>query len=255
MKNSDKKERKEEILVGHKVKYDQIIHKGDGETYIRLLSGEIVKPNSLISSLKHERESGKEKIITRLSDQATFNTLDFLKKYKHVFFIDTNTKLAHGKEISVATIVEVKDFRLEDVMEGKKVKMQKSNPWHILFVNKTEVHSEKIAIALLIDKLKKNPNYPDHIGLISDHELGKHPKYNRREIPLFGSFHLPIGYELAYASADKKDSLFNRLMIECDIRSSKILNDLEKNGKFIFEGKEILLEKIKVFENTNQLDK
>lgn len=125
--------------------------------------------------------------------------------------------------------------------------MQKSDPWHIIFENETEVHGEKIAIAILINKLKKDPNYPEHIGLISDHELEKHPQYNKQELPLFNSFYLPKGYEIAYASADrskKNDTILNRVMTECDDSSTKLLNSFIEYKKINIADKEIKLEGI-----------
>ncbi len=253
MENSRKKERTEEILIGHKEKFTPIIHEGEGKILIRLLSGAVVEPDTVKSTLKHQRDSGKDKIITQLAVQATFDTLDFFKKYKNVFFIDTNTKVIHEKKISIATIIEVKNLKIEVVKEGKKVNLQKSTPWHFLFENETEIHSEKIAIALLIIKLKKNPHYPEHIGIISDHELGKHAQYNTQKLPLFDAFYLPNGYEIAYASADKKnDSILNRLISECDKCSSQIFDNFERSKKLIIAEREIPLEKIlKIFQKTD----
>ena len=256
MINSNKKKREEEILIGHKEKYNQIILKGDGEISIRLLSGEIVKPDSVKSSLRHQKNSGKDKVITRLSEQATFDTLDFLKKYESVFFIDTNTKIIHGKKISIASIIEVRNFKIKDVKVEKKVRvsMERSNPWYLIFENETKIHSEKIAIALLIYKLKKNPNYPECVGIISDHELEKHAQYSKQELPLFDSFYLPKGYEIAYASADKKnDTILNKFIAECDKCSSQLLDNFTINNKIIVDGKEIFLEKIsKIIKKLNK---
>ncbi len=246
MKNSRKKERTEEILIGHKEKFTQILHDPKGNTLIRLLSGAIVEPDTVKSTIKHQRDSGKDKIITQLAVQATFDPLDIFKKYHNVFFIDTNTKVVHEKKISIATIIEVRNVQIEAVKKGIKVNLQKSTPWYILFENETEIHSEKIAIALLINKLKNNPDYPEHIGIISDHELGKHVQYNTRKLPLFDAFYLPNGYEIAYASADKKnDSILNKLISECDKCSSEIFDNFKRSKKLIIAEREIPLEKIR----------
>lgn len=58
MKNPNKKERTEEILIGHKEKFEKIIYKKGGEILIRLPSGKIVKPDSVKSSLRHQKEKG-----------------------------------------------------------------------------------------------------------------------------------------------------------------------------------------------------
>ena len=245
MPNSNKKEREEEILIGHKEQYDQIIHTENGEIFIRLPSGEIVRPDSVSSTLKHQRQSGKDKVITRLHKQATFDPAGFLTKYKHIFFIDTNIKVIHGREVSVATIIEVKEFKQTEVNGEIRVNLKKSHPWNIIFENATGVHGEKIAIALLVNRLKQNPSYPECLGLISDHELGNHVQYNKQELPLFDSFYLPNGYELAYASADKRtDTMLNRIITECDRHSTQLLNDFERSKKIIVGGEEVSLEGI-----------
>ena len=66
------KVRTEEIVIGHKEKFRGIEHQTDGNIRVKLPSGDLATPDTMMSSIRYARDSGKDKVVVRLQGEGTF---------------------------------------------------------------------------------------------------------------------------------------------------------------------------------------
>lgn len=66
------------------------------------------------------------------------------------------------------------------------------------------------------------------VGLITDHDLGKHADINASRTAYFDGIALPPGVKLLYASSDKADNFANQLVRHCDTAATTILDRFSK---------------------------
>lgn len=189
--------------------------------------GQTIVPQSAYLTQSKPRENNNDKItlnapIKEVSN-LTINLLDLIGKLDHLFIIDTNTPeqivKEDGKKTSACAIQHYQ------VIEDELLFI---NQFGQIFDHDSNIHGEKIAIAKLISyilfDLKIEPN--KLIGIVTDHDLGNHEKYNAREIPLINGMdlYLPEHISFIYASADKKNENFlTQLINECDKRATELL--------------------------------
>ena len=228
MKKSDRKERHEaiEMEFSEPTRVDGI--RFHGNSFELLSAGKVVEPRTSSYVKYYNRDSGKEKITLRFDlDRPTLGSAVVPKKTSVVIIIDTNTKGERSASVAAFHLVTQNTDVLELYYLGILY-------WK--FVNKTQIHSEKIAMDNLFKNIKAG-RIPyilnnDTILAITDHNLGKLERLNRREEPLIeedDTSYIPENITLAYASADKKnDSIFNEMIAECDRCAAELINNWGK---------------------------
>lgn len=80
-------------------------------------------------------------------------------------------------------------------------------------------NSEKIGWWVAIQEAFRNEKYHlgKKIGLITDHDLGKHSEFNTHNIEIFPGFKLPLGVTLCYGKdKSRENSMFQRAIIYAD---------------------------------------
>lgn len=230
------KKRDHYIYIGSNEPVSAIHYNVNGEIKIIQKNGHEVAPDQVLSQTSYERDNGKPKIITSISNLAITNIPEYLTTFDLVFAIDTNTKEINKEMISVTGLVEAK---LTKEIEQHRIKIDISEKGLFLFTNCTNLHPEKHSWWHFIEILQKEENYSPNlkIAIITDHDLGNHSEYNKGTIPIYKDQILPNNFSLIFATSDtKNDGILNNLISHCDVMASKVINSLEKEGKFTTEG-------------------
>jgi hypothetical protein len=192
-----------------------------------LTNGEPVTPVSASIARTYERSSKNDKVVYQapakvepLSWVLTTN----LANFDLLLPIDTNThhKTSESGLTSTAVCMEY-----ERVSSQGAVEFVLKCTWAWEYQHLPPDLAEKTAWVDLIKLLLRNKGEKDlsrlHVGIVTDHDLANHERYNRQEIPLITGtkYFLPSEIELVYASADVvTDSPLNRMIAECDRLSS-----------------------------------
>lgn len=104
-------------------------------------------------------------------------------------------------------------------------------PLTVLEFWNAEIHPEVLGWYALMGAIKEQEDMSGKkIGVIVDSNLGDIDKYNSREKPLFGNEYIPPNVTLIYASADKKDSIANKLIWLCDDLASSQFETMQNIG-------------------------
>jgi hypothetical protein len=142
-----------------------------------------------------------------------------------VYAIDTNTKNANDKAISVSTIVLCKlDSDADGNLTVQYGPLRSLEFWNI------KDHPENVAWMKVIQFITQdqtyNPNWK--IGVVVDSDLGNLPAYNTRSLPIYSDFYLPENFELIYASADrgKGEFLVNHLIAMSEDMAKSLLTKI-----------------------------
>lgn len=186
---------------------------------------EIVNPSKLNSQLYYERDT-KPKVLS-YSDGSikTYETASHvLKNYEYLCAIDTNTRMVHGRLVSVSVICLGRW-----IDHGEKTEF---NFYHELYMDTFdyEAKAERLAWREFIKLIVKGDSYKgnDTFGIIVDSELGEIPEINSRKIPLYEDYYLPERMYLIYASADKSDTVQNCIIQKCDQLATDRIDFLEQ---------------------------
>ena len=187
--------------------------------------GKTIIPMQTNFSQFNKRENAKDKVTLSapLIDQENLSMVlvGIIDPFDYLFIIDTNSiPNSDGKSMSSASIMMYyqkidSDFILKDT---------RSNT----FNHNSNIHGEKIGLVELINYIINNLEISpeEAVGIVTDHDLGNHKKYNEGEIPLiFGTnYYLPPNLKLIYSSADKKNANFlSQLINQCDKEASRLL--------------------------------
>ena len=174
----------------------------------------------------------KKKVINKLdldSSRIPVNPDISLQKFDLLYAIDTNTKFANGKTISVAAVVLCKLHLAKD----GNLTVQYGPLFSMEFWNISD-HPENVAWMKVIQFITQDQAYTPNqkIGIVVDSDLGNLPVYNTRSTPIYGDFYLPPNFELIYASADvgEKEFLVNHLIAQCEYMAKSLLRNLSLSG-------------------------
>ncbi len=150
-------------------------------------NGVPVKPIKVGYEIGYNREK-KKKVINKIeldSTRITGNPDESLQKFDLVYAIDTNTKAASNKLLSVTCIILCK---LDHVADG--VLDLWYGPFRALEFWNIKDRPENVAWMKVIQFITENPAYNPNskIGLIVDSDLGNLPAYNARSKPIYSDF-------------------------------------------------------------------
>ncbi len=191
-----------------------------------------VKPAKVDYEVGYKREK-KKKVINKIELDSTrfaVNPDETLQKFDLVYAIDTNTRTASSKLLSVTGVVLCK---IDHVADGVLDVWYK--PFHALEFWNIKDHPENVAWMKVIQFITQDPAYnPNNkIGLIVDSDLGNLPAYNARSMPIYPNFYLPENFELIYASAEvgKGEFFLNHLIsMSEDMAKSLLARILHENS-------------------------
>lgn len=173
----------------------------------------------------YEREkSGKNKIIHNIDKNrlgVTFDEIEILREFNHVYAVDTNTKTINEDRISIGVYIKAKIFNnFVDLLESG----------YIRIINADE-NPEKISWVKLIEKIINDPEYDEkhEIAIIVDSDYENLDQYNSNTLPIIDDFYLPKNFKLIYATSDTGKAHFvtNKLISLCDKRANQIYKSMK----------------------------
>lgn len=210
--------------MGEKIALDGYVIDANGT--IRLKQGEkIIVPQKTDFTQSNKREDKKDKVTlhAQVIDQENLSMelTGIVNPFDYLFIIDTNT-LTNSYESNVTSASVMTYYKKTDSSFIFTDSLAK------VFKHDSNIHGEKRGlvdlISYIINNLKISPM--KYIGIVTDHDLGNHNKYNEGEIPLIvgTDLYLPPNIKLIYASSDKKnENFFTQLINQCDKEASRLL--------------------------------
>lgn len=245
MKNTLKPETKA-TYIGHKGKFQSIrIENGRIKTIIQE-DGKEISPDSLFTLTSYPKNGGGIRPIRSMSNMTiTESEITFLtNNFNFIFFIDTNTKLINKRKISVGCLLPY----TWKFLTSSKVSLECILDIGFFFFESKVSGEEKLSWKLCVQEIiLNNPKISSgKIALFTDHDLGNHEYYNKRQKPILDNFFLPANVTLFYASSDRGTSEFpNSIFKKVEKESQKILKQLETTGQADIGTRIIKLEDIK----------
>lgn len=196
------------------------IYKKDGT--IKLFSdGEAIVPKSASLSVSYKGTS-KFVCVNDLIIPAASMTIDPHKSYltfDELYAVDTNTKPILNTRYAISVAVKA-DITLSNNCYRVKTTQLIAKGFS------SDMNHEKIGWHILITHLIETNaiNGEKLIGIVVDHDMDNITKYNRKEIPIIGDYFLPEGVRLIYAKSERKGSIYNGLIKNCDERSNNLFD-------------------------------
>ena len=248
-------ERDQIIYIGFREPFHGLEFDGEGQiTKVHLDGGRTAKPDAVFSSIEYVRASGKRKVVSSIPGIAGLNELEILQRnFDVIVVVDTNTLSINGEPYSVACFAAGLTKSLGVVQNSNGRLTAKTNikrAGFICFKNCDHPGTaEKFSLWKVVSMLSKSPNFGKHrYGVVTDHDLSKHGKWNAGEIPLFGVFTLPSNVTLLYATTDAGSNTFLAALLSVsDKEATRMLKDLRDKGQIDIGGKPLPLAGIKEY--------
>ncbi|MFZ4201024.1 YecA family protein [Lysinibacillus sp. NPDC056220] len=186
--------------------------------------GQTIIPQSAL--LTHLISNNKDKVTSNIPlkevDKLTSDTFKALAPLDFLFIIDTNTPLENNNGEKVKSACAVIYY------QKVATNLDYVNGMGKVFYHQNNIPGEKHALVELIQYIlfELKIGADKIVGIVTDHDLGNHDKYNSRELPLIEGteLFLPENFTLIYASADKKnENILTKLISECDKKATELL--------------------------------
>jgi len=217
-KKKNKRRQKHAKTLTREVKF--VVHVNDDTLCFSIDQSSLqimIENNDALNSqtkTSYQREKGEKVVnLTPTNPQKTFIMPDksIINNSDMIFVVDTNTKIIYGEKKSFAAIIQLKK-----VIKNYQMALMHFVPFCFSFTCKEK--QELVSIIMLIRIIAKSliAQEKKRIVIVTDTELGNIPKYNTREIPLYGSFYLPDNITIAYASADTGNDIINDVIKKAD---------------------------------------
>ena len=233
--------REQFIYFGHREPFGGITLKGNGAVVL-LPSGDEVTADAVFSQRQYTRKSGRDKVLSRVPNQAVVDEAVLLTDFDVVFAIDTNTKNIESEAVSVSCFLECY------ARQVTPSQVEVSYSEHMLvFKNCEDEPAERFGWYRLTRIVDGSPIFQGkaRIGVVTDHDLTRHGRYQAGEVPIYGAHYLPNRFTLIYATSDAgKGGVLNRLIAECDKQAGEVLRQLEDLGAATLAGRTITVETI-----------
>lgn len=196
-------------------------------------------PSSMYNKISHERDSGKDKIITQFPLGTGEFYLDnlwqqLISSFDYLMAVDTNyysspefRQKNRDYAIGVCSSVVIKG-RLAD-LDGASLEIIHHKSY-LIATTQDESLFEPAGWHLALSALNPALLKGCRLGVIVDHGLGDLPLMNKREIGYFKDFILPEYAQFIYASADKSESIINKVFQQCDKTGKAILDHFKASG-------------------------
>jgi hypothetical protein len=196
-------------------------------------------PSSMYNQVSHERDSGKDKIITQFPLGTGEFYLDNMwqqltSSFDYLMAVDTNyysspefREKNRGYAIGVCSSIVIKE-RLTD-LGGVSFEI-KQHKTYLIATTQNESLFEPAGWHLALSALNPDLLKGCRLGVIVDHGLGDLPSMNKREIGYYKDFILPEYAQFIYASADKSENEINKIFQYCDKAGKAILDHFKASG-------------------------
>jgi hypothetical protein len=208
-----------------------------------LSQGETAEPTFVFSQIEYERQCGKPKVVSSITDVVTFDMPTTLTRdFDVICGIDTNCKAINAETMAVAALMHCRPAQMSETNVEYRCSV-----FFFAFKNCPAGGSERYAWSLLLNMIMSNPNYNQNlrIAIITDHDLGRHPAYNSGSVPIWRDIYLPPNVKLVFATSDSgRDNFMNEMIVDCDKESSRILKQLEETGTAILNGEKVAITEI-----------
>jgi hypothetical protein len=193
----------------------------------------------MYNQVSHERDSGKDKIITQFPLGTGEFYLDnmwqqLISSFDYLMAVDTNyysspefREKNRGYAIGVCSSVIIKT-RLID-LHGESVEIDRHKSY-LIATTQNESLFEPAGWHLALSALNPALLKGSRLGVIVDHGLGDLPSMNKRETNYFKDYTLPEYAQFIYASADKPESIVNKIFQHCDKAGKAILDHFKASG-------------------------
>lgn len=196
-----------------------------------------IDPSSIHRKLSHPKAKGDKIILSTPAHDFSLPetyTQELQARFDYLAAVDTNTiaddqgpTRFDGYVVSAATVSVIAE-PLRSLHE--KSIFQPLVTYLILDPNFVASH-EPLGWHLALTRHMNTPHLrSSRLGLIVDHDLRAHPAINARERPYYGDHLLPSHAALIYASADKRDTIGNRMIHYCDNIAGQILTQFKQHG-------------------------
>lgn len=193
-------------------------------------NGVPVRPEKVGFEIGYDREK-KKKIINQIAldpNRITPSPEESLQKFDLVYAIDTNTRVASDKLLSVTCIVLCTlDHVSDEILDIRYGPFRALEFWNI-----TD-HPENVAWMKVIQFITQDSAYNTNskIGIVVDSDLGNLSAYNARSMPIYSDFYLPENFELIYASAEvgKEEFFVNHLIALCEDMAKSLMTRILLN--------------------------
>lgn len=146
-----------------------------------------------------------------------------LETFDLIFAIDTNSKTVGNETISVSCVVGGRNVLIPNHTAIRY------GPANCLEFRNIRDKAENIAWQKCIELIQAAPEYKPSlkICMIVDSDLSNIPRFNSRELPIYGTFYLPENFELLYASTDSgKENIANQMIARCEKEASHLLQQI-----------------------------
>lgn len=208
----------------------RLVDLGGGKIALVNESGDVVQGAEFSRSVFHDRESGKIKnrtVYTGVGDFASISGLDELALLEKFVVIDTNSKEVGPKKVSAAAFAV---FSIEKCSE-KYLISAVDDASFIYEFHDAIGNPEMLAISMFISEVCNKPEWVGSgVGIVNDSELGSHPFFNRREMPIYNNVYLPERFNILYAGFDSGNEALNGIVKLLDKHSNEYLRGLVESG-------------------------
>ncbi len=214
---------RDQIITGMKVA-------DDGTLAFFGPQGELVTPAHIETGSAYRRSKKDPKVLARSVMDPTTIHLDpnrALQRFAFVVAADTNTQEIQGTKVSVTASVLVSDIEIKEPQWKATLVPQDAFEFH-----DAESPPERVGWADVVSRITSTPGISCPVALIVDSELGSLSAINARREPILGTFYLPDGVELLYASGDRGTAEFigNAAIADCDRTASRLLESIRTSG-------------------------
>jgi hypothetical protein len=197
--------------------------------------GKPLLPVQTKSTLFHERDSGKDKIIQERNASLTEvfpNTKAFFESYHSIFAIDTNSRNFGDHRLYATSCVLA---QLEHLDNNDQESFLTYSPngaveWWDLPADTFERYGWALFLSSLEGMIDADSNM--RFLVVVDSHKDSLSSINQRKEPIVADVFLPRNFELMYASADKKnDGIANRLIFEADKLATSLIKFISRDWK------------------------
>jgi hypothetical protein len=227
------KPREQYVYIGADRPFDGTAWGQQGKVSVHFPSGDQRETNAVFSLRQYLKDSGKPKVLWATHGTALVDPHELFQSHDVVYAIDTNTRDVQGALVSVCSFLEC-HRRAGDFFLGSMIFRDCECP-------------ERYGWARLMAMLTSHTSYRQtlSIALITDHDLSRHHQYNTRAVPIYEELHLPVGFDLVYATSDNRaESILNRLIAECDREAGDLLSSLATSGVLSAYGRSMTLDQV-----------
>lgn len=191
-----------------------------------------IDPASIQRRLTYGREGKTDKVIyaapaTDFTHEAS-QWAELVQNFDYLMAVDTNTlpERKSGVRISVCSIY---CFSNELARLGPSDSAMHVESYLICDASEDSTSHEPLGWHLAISRHTVLEHLlSKRVGLVTDHDLGKHADINAGRATYFDGIALPPEIKLLYASSDKADNFANQLIRLCDSAAKIILDRFSK---------------------------